>query len=177
MSQASNHLKWCLEKAKKEIKECKKLGKREKHRGLIETEPDMKDAQKHIEKAVHDLKAINYLLKGDFSDISASMVFYSMYHCFLAIAAKFGYESRNQTCTISLMEFLREQGKIDLDSKYIDMFRYAEQGQKKSVIDMREDLTYGVDLSADDKKKIIELVEDCKNLIDAAKEIIYNDTE
>ncbi len=35
MSQASKQVEWCLSKAKKEIEECKKLGKRAKHRGLL----------------------------------------------------------------------------------------------------------------------------------------------
>ena len=176
MSRASNHVEWCLNKAKKEIEEREKLGKRKKHRGLLKLEPNIETAKKHIEKAKHDLKAINYLLKGNFSDVSASMVFYSMYHCFLAIAVRFGYESRNQTCTISLMEYLKEGGKIDIDNKYIDMLKYAEIDGNKgdSVIEMREDLTYGVEISADeDKKKIIELMEECKKLIDITKEIIY----
>ena len=96
MSHASNQIKWCLNKANKDIEECKKLGKREKHRGLLEIEPDIEMAKKHIEKAKHNLKAIDYLLKGNFSDVTFSMIFYSMYHCFLAIASKFGYESRCQ---------------------------------------------------------------------------------
>lgn len=175
MSQASNHIEWCLNKAKKEIEECEKLGKRKKHRGLLKVEPDIETAKKHVEKAKHDLKAITYLLKGNFPDISASMVFYSMYHCFLAIAIKFGYESRNQTCTISLMEYLKEKGEVDIDSKYIDMLKYAEvdEEQENSIIEMREELTYGVDISTEDKKKMKELMEECKKLIDFTKEIVY----
>lgn len=38
MSQASKYVQWCLHKAKKEIEECKKLGKRAKHRGLLQGE-------------------------------------------------------------------------------------------------------------------------------------------
>ena len=41
MSQASKHVEWCLNKAKKEIEECKKLGKRQKHRGLLKTNPNI----------------------------------------------------------------------------------------------------------------------------------------
>lgn len=175
MSQASNQVRWCLIKAKKEIEECKKLGKREKHRGLIKISPNLEIAKKHIEKAKHNLKAIDYLLKGDFSDVSYSMVFYSMYHCFLAIGFKFGYESRNQTCTISLIEYLKEQGKIEIDDEYIEMLKYAdiEEKQESSVIEMREEFTYGIELSAEDNTKIKEMIKECKKLIDIAKYIIY----
>jgi uncharacterized protein (UPF0332 family) len=176
MSQASNQIKWCLNKAKKDIEECKTLGKKEKHRGLLEVKPNKGVAKKHIEKARHNLKAIDYLLKGDFSDVSYSMIFYSMYHCFLAIALKFGYESRNQTCTISLIEYLKEEGKIELDDKYIEMLKYAdvEKKQESSVIEMREEFTYGIELTAQDTKKIKNMIEECKKLIDITKDIVYD---
>lgn len=176
MSQASKQVKWCLNKAKKEIEECKNLGKREKHRGLLEIESDSELAKKHVEKAVHDLKAINVLLKNNFSDVCMSMIFYSMYHCFLAIATKFGYESRNQTCTISLIEHLKEEEKIDIDSKYIDMLKYAdvEEKQESSVIEMREEFTYGIETSDENTERIEELIEECKILIDKTKEIVYD---
>ena len=35
MSQASKYVEWCLNKATKEIEECKKLGKSIKHRALL----------------------------------------------------------------------------------------------------------------------------------------------
>src|SRR3989344_7848343 len=109
MSKASKHIGWCLKKAEREIKESGEEGKRAKHRGLVKTNKDVKEAQKHIEKAEHYLNVTAYLVKGDFSDISLGTLFYTMYQCFLAIASKFGYESRNQTCTISLMYYLKEQ--------------------------------------------------------------------
>ena len=174
MSRASNQIKWCLNKAKKEIEECEELGKRKKHRGLLKINPDSEIAKKHIRKAQHNLKAINYLLKGNFSDVSINMVFYSMYHCMLAIAVKFGYESRNQTCTISLIEYLKEEGKIDISNRYIDMLKYAEVGEENSIIEMREELTYGIEISAENKAEINELIDDCTKLIDITKEIVYD---
>jgi len=175
MSQASKHVKWCLNKAKKEIEECEKVGKRKKHRGLLEKEPNIEIAKKHIEKAIHNLNLIELLEKQGFSDWSINAAFYAIYHCFLAIASRFGYESRNQTCTISLIEYLKEEEKINIDDKYIDMLKYAEVEAEKenSIIEMREEFTYGIKFSPENKKKINELVEDCKNLIDLVKEIVY----
>src|SRR3989339_828327 len=106
MSQAANQVKWCLKKAESEIKECKERNKRPNHRGLLRVKPDVSKAKKHIQKAEHNLRAIAYFGKGGFSDWSIAAGFYSIYHCFLAIAIKYGYESRNQSCTISLMEQL-----------------------------------------------------------------------
>ncbi|MDD5015442.1 MAG: HEPN domain-containing protein [Atribacterota bacterium] len=176
MSQASKQVIWCLNKAKKEIEECKKLNKRLKHRGLLEVQQNDEVANGHIEKAQHDLKATEYLLKGKFSDVGAGTIFYAMYHCFLAIAAKFGYESGNQTCTISLIEYLKEQGKINIDAKFIELFKYEDKPmQDGSAIDIREDSTYGIKIAANEKK-IDELVFMCKQLIDSTKEIVYAKT-
>ena len=169
MSHAKNKVDWCLKKAKKEISEGKK------HRGLVEVEEDIESARKHIEKAEHNLTAITYFDKGGFSDWSMSAVFYCIYHCFLVIAAKFGYESANQTCTISLMKFLKENNKIEMDEKFIALLESEEiqEVKENSVIDWREDYTYGVQISVKDEAKINELKEICKELIDITKEIIF----
>src|SRR3989344_9497102 len=100
MSQSKNKVKWCLKKAEDELKEGGK------HRGLVKAKSDLNKARKHLLKAEHFLRATMYLKKGNFSDISTSTLFYSMYHCLLAIAAKFGYESRNQECTFALIYYL-----------------------------------------------------------------------
>lgn len=144
MSQASKHVDWCLNKAKKEIEECKKLGKRQKHRGLLKGDSDVNEAKKHLAKAEHNFNGITKFKEIGFSDWSLSAGFYCIYHCFLSIAAKFGYESANQTCTISLMRYLNEKNKINLDEKFIELLEYEEMEdirEEDSVIDMREDYT------------------------------------
>ena|SRR3989338_558731 len=175
MSQASNHLKWCLNKAKKEIEECKKLGKRLKHRGLLKISPDMESAKKHIKKAEHNISAIRKFKEIGYSDWSIAAGFYSIYHCFLAIGMKFGYESRNQTCTISLIEWLKEEGKIDINQKLIDTLKEAdiEELQESKVIEMREDYTYGVEISVEDETKIKDLKESSKEALEYAKKIVF----
>ena len=175
MSQSSKHVEWCLNKAKKEIEECKKLGKRPKHRGLLKTNSDIDEAKKHLAKAEHDFDGITKFREIGFSDWSMSAGFYCIYHNFLAIAAKFGYESSNQTCTIALMRFLKETGKINLDEKFIEALEYGEMEESKenSVIEWREDYTYGVQITVKDEAKINELKKICKELVDITKEIIY----
>lgn len=176
MSQDSNMVKWCLNKAKKEAEDCRKKGLRIQHRGLLKAAPNPEKAMKHLKKAEHDLNAIIYLLKGDFEDVSISMVFYSMYHCMLSIAAKFGYESRNQSCTISLMASLKEEGKINIDDRFINMLKYAEvdSEEDKKIIEIREEYTYGTDISVTNKDKIKGMIEDCRKLIDATRDIVLS---
>jgi len=175
MSQSSKHVEWCLNKAQKEIEECKKQGKRLKHRGLLKVNSGIEEATKHLAKAEHDFDGITKFREVGFSDWSMSAGFYCIYHNFLAIAAKFGYESSNQTCTIALMKFLKETGKINLDEKFIEALEYGEMEESKenSVIELREDYTYGVHITVKDETKINQLKEICKELLDLTKEILF----
>lgn len=113
MTQAANKVHWCLSKAQKELKEGKK------HRGLVVIKPNVQVAQAHIKKAEHYFQATQYLKDGKFTDICASTLFYTVYHSLLAIAAKVGYESRNQECTIALMYTLIEEKKIPLSENIL----------------------------------------------------------
>lgn len=146
MAHARHKVRWCLRKAERELKG------RGKHRGLLRTEPNHEKAAEHIGKAEHYLKATDYLKKGDFTDISASTVFYSMYHCLLAIAAKFGYESRNQGCTFALIYSLIEDGKIDFDTHLLGEIASLDIGEsrEKTSISLREQYQYGTSLSMKD---------------------------
>lgn len=174
MSKTSKHIEWCFNKAKKEIEECKKMGKRIKHRGLLKIKPDITEAKKHINKAVHNLNAITDFKNIGYSDWSISAGFYCIYQCFLAIAIKFGYESRNQTCTLALIENLKEEGKININENFIDILKEADIGvERDKIIEMREDYTYGVKISVEDETKINELIKNCKEMIDITKDIVF----
>jgi len=173
MSKAFKHIDWCLKKSEKEIKECKRLGKRPKHRGLLKINPNIEEAKNHLAKAEHYLSVTEYLVKGKFSDISVGTIFYTMYQCFLSIASKFGYDSGNQSCTISLVEFLKEQGKINIDERFLKYFMYEDE-EIDSIIELRENYTYGTNIEAD-KSKTDFFIKECKELIDITKEIIYSE--
>ncbi len=174
-SQISKHLDWCIKKAEKEIEECKKQKKKIHHRGLSKIEPNQKLAVAHIEKAVHNLKLLNFLRENGFSDWSVTAGFYSIYHCFLAIAIKFGYESKNQTCTITLIESLQEDGKIKINKEIIELMKYEEEQSihEESIIEAREEYSYGIDLEIKDKKYLDKIEKLCQEMIDTTKEIVY----
>ncbi len=74
------------------------------------------------------------------------------------------------------MRYLKEEKKITLDDKYIESLEYEELEKTKedSVIDLREDYTYGVQISVKDDAKINELRKICKNLMEITKQIIYS---
>src|SRR3990167_3831271 len=167
MSHAKNKVNWCLKKAKEELKEG------ETHRGLVKTEIDKKQIQKHIAKAEHDLMAGIKFAEIGFSDWSASAFFYSMYHCLLAIAAKFGYESGNQECTFALIHSLIEDSKIDFEKELLDRIASLdiEKSREKTSVEIREQYQYGTSLSIKDNlyKELFELA---KEIISKTKTII-----
>ncbi len=165
MSQMKDKVKWCLKKAEKELAESKK------HRGLIKISPSKVLAREYISKAEHYLEA-TFLLKEKFSDISASTVFYSIYHCFLAILAKFGYESRNQECTFAVIYTLAEAGEINIDKSIIDKVSLlSAKDNEDSVIEIREKYQYGTELSI--KEELYnENLGIARKILGKAKEII-----
>ncbi len=164
MSHTKNKVEWCLKKAEKEGT---------KHRGIVKVESGNKIIEAHIKKAEHNLKAIIDFKKTGYSDWSASAAFYSIYHCFLAIINKFGYESRNQECTFALIYTLIEDNKIDLNKNFVSEIHNldVEGKQEMSVIKLREMEQYGVSLSIENKayERILEVA---KKILDKTKEIL-----
>ena len=160
MSHAKNKVEWCIRKAPKEVKESGK------HRGLVIEKPDFEKSESHIRKAEHYLKATEYLKKGNFSDLSASTAFYSMYHCLLAIAVRFGYESRNQECTFALISSLIDDGKIKFDKKVLEKISSfdLDAASETTITGVRERYQYGLEFSIEDGLY--------KELYDIAKEVI-----
>lgn len=146
MAHARHKVRWCLRKAERELNE------QGKHRALLRTEPDSERAAEHMGKAEHYHQATDYLKRGNFTDISASTVFYSMYRCLLAIAAKFGYESRNQECTFALIHSLVEEGKINLDRMLLSRIASSdiEESRERTSVSLREQYQYGTSLSMKD---------------------------
>lgn len=168
MTEVEKKVEWCLRKAKKELEQGKK------HRGLIKSNPDLEEARKHIEKAEHNLRAISYFNTGGYSDWSVSAGFYCIYHCFLAIVNKFGYESRNQECTIALIQSLKEEGKIEIDNKFIEAVKVYEESERheSNVIEKREFYTYGTKVSTDNQKEINENRTLCEECLDQTRRIV-----
>src|SRR3989344_5452200 len=169
MPHASNKVEWCLRKAKKE------LGELGLHRGLIKINGGIELAEKHILKAEHNLKGAIYFKKGGFSDWSASAFFYCIYHCFLAVLTRFGYESRNQECTIAAIEMLKENKEIDIDDRLMDSLKInkAEEMHESSIIRIRENFQYGVELEFKEKEEFDNLVNLCKEAINKTREIVH----
>jgi len=167
MSHVKNKTKWCLDKAEKELKKVKS------HRGLMAVGPSLEKARQYLAKADHYLKATDYLKQGNFSDISASTVFYCMYHCLLAIAAKFGYESRNQECTFALISALIEDGQIDLEQSMLDKLATVDVSEdSQTSLEIREQYQYGTNLSLKNEAIYKDLVSLAKDFLTKTRAIV-----
>jgi len=147
MPQIDNHLKWCLKDPRRLIKE----------------KPNLDLAQKHIEKSEYNYGVVQTLERLKIYDWALNVGFYAIYHCFLGILWKHGYNSKNQSCTITVLLKLIEDKKLNLDKDLVSQFDtldVEENLTNPTVRQEREISTYGVETSIDlgQLKKIKELV-------------------
>jgi uncharacterized protein (UPF0332 family) len=171
MSHAKNKVMWCIKKAEKELAEGKK------HRGLVKGNPNLAKAENHVIKADHNLKVTLYLKDGGYSDWCSSTLFYVMYHCFLAILAKHGYETRNQECTFSLIRSFIEDGVVTYTTDELEAINVLDQTdaqESDTVVDIREHYQYSTKLTLKDET-YQELLEITKNILHKTKLMIQED--
>ena len=136
MPQIHNHLKWCLKDARR----------------LVKVKPDLDLAQKHVKKSEYNYGVLQTLERMKIYDWALNVGFYAIYHSFLAILAKYGYQSRNQACTITVLLTLINEKKLELDRGLVTQFDTldVEENLASPTIRMeREVSTYGVETSID----------------------------
>lgn len=102
----------------KKLKKCLKEGEKgERHKGLRKMSISKEIISGHVQKAIHNFNAIDIFKEVGYSDWSASASFYSLYHLLLALIAKKGFESRNQSCTFELIENMIANKEISITSE------------------------------------------------------------
>ena len=141
---------------------------------MVRIKPDEQFALEYIKKAEHNLDAFLHNKDGGFYDWTISIGFYVMYHCCLAIITKFGYESRNQECTLALIESLIEDKKLNKDfGIYLETIRSAAKDKKEEeqIQKMREKYQYTPVIDVD-IQKVEELLGICQDMIKDTKGII-----
>lgn len=149
MSIHKQKLDWCLAKKTR----------------MIQIKPNSKLSEEHINKAKHNLLAMDYNIKGGFTDWAISQAYYAMYHALLAVLFKMGYESKNHECTINAVEYLIETNKIDLHKEDIAFIRTTGQMTEKDAKALREEFQYGTQTSAN-KTLLNSMVENSKEIIE-----------
>ncbi|MBI4980999.1 hypothetical protein HZC30_05595 [Candidatus Woesearchaeota archaeon] len=143
---------------------CLKMGeKKEKHKGLRKVDSAPLIAQEHIFKAKHNFgTAVKN--KKNAPDWSVSMYFYSAYHCLLALLRQLGYESRNQECTFTCVEYLIAHG-LEFEIELIAWVRKTSQQVEKDAKELREEFQYGVNINV--SGEVLQVIEE------KTKEFIY----
>ena len=153
----------------------RELQEGKKHRGLLIIDPDLEKAREHLAKAEHNLKVTFHLQKGGYTDWCSSSLFYVIYHCFLAMLAKYGYESRNQECTFAVIAALCEDGKIALDTEDLEqvssMSVREAQEAPNTTISLREEYQYStrVSLENNEYQRLLSLA---KHILDKTKDAL-----
>src|SRR3989344_3215728 len=130
-------------------------------------EIDESEIKAHIIKAKHYLKAMDYNIKGNFSDVAVSNAFYAMYHSLLALLLKLGYEAKNQECAINAVQYFIEKKRITLDIRYIDIIRRTNENKPKDAKTLREEFQYGIETSVN--RDVLNLIKN--NAIDFVETI------
>ena len=156
---------------KNKLNNCFKEGEKEgeRHKGLkkIGLNEDLID--EHLKKAEHNLNAVAEFKNRGYSDWSASAAFYALYHCLLALLIKFGYQSRNQTCTLAFIEDLINKGKISLKleelKEIFDKDVTEDLAHSEKILDIRENMQYSYKTSMEEEE-FNKLIKRTKELFD-----------
>lgn len=140
---------------KDKLKDCLKEGKiGERHKGLRVIEISEENISGHIKKAVHNFNAMEFFYKNGFSDWSASASFYCLYHCLLALIAKKGFESRNQSCTFALIDKMIDNNDISLTKEELreiyDRDVTEDLQHSNKILDIRERMQYSIKTSMEE---------------------------
>lgn len=161
MEKLDKKFKWCMSKGE---------GDERKHKGLRRIKPDEKEAEAHVKKAVHNLDAMREFSNG-YPDWAISAGFYAMYHSLLAILYKMGYESRNQECTITAIEYFIKGGVLSIDLKYVEMIRSAKAMAPEDAKTLREEYQYGTETTIA-KARLKTLMSNAQEFVDKMRAVL-----
>ena len=155
---------------KDKIERCLEEGQKgDRHKGIRKVRPNQNRAEEHLCKAVHNFEAIDFFKQGNFSDWCAPAGFYALYHLLLAILAKKGYESRNQSCTFALLEKMISSGEFIIAQSELkaifdqDISHDLEHSSK--ILDIREKYQYSTRMMFEEKE-FVEFKARIKTLFD-----------
>lgn len=165
----------------KDVKDClisalKDEEKGKKHKGLLITKPNQKEAEEFINKAKKNLGLCPIYRKEGFDYKIPEEWYYTLYYCALAILAKFGIESRSQRCTALFLRYIKDKGLIEYDDEFIKRIIVHKEKEEKSDVDEREKARY----SSAVKIKEVEIQYEnmmrlCSEAISQCENILYSD--
>ncbi len=162
-------LKECFSNAKKDEEKGKK------HKGLLFTKLNNKEAEEYVKKAKKNLEICDVYKQMRLDYKIPEEWFYTLYYCALAILSKFGVESRSQRCTALFLRYLKDNGLIEYDDEFIDRITVYSDKEEKSDVDQREEARYGSAVKSEEvMHKYNMMVEVCKRAINQCEEIVFS---
>jgi len=168
---------------KKDVRDCfifavKDERKGKKHKGLLITMPDNKQAKEYITKAKINLRLCDLYKSQGFDYKIPEEWFYTLYYCALAILAKFGIESRSQKCTAAFLRYAKDNKLIDYEDEFIDRITVYSSKEEKSDVDEREIARYSSAITSKEVEAKYEYMQNiCKKAISQTEEIVFSDQE
>lgn len=164
------------------VKDCfasalKDESKGRKHKGLLKTKPDLKQAEGYILKAKKNLELCKLYKENRFDYKLPEEWFYTLYYCALAILSKFGVESRSQRCTALFLKYVKDKGIIEYDDELIQRIMVHKEKEEKSDVDEREKSRYSPLLEIKEVAQNYEkMMNVCKKAISQCEEIVFSNT-
>jgi len=159
------------------------LGSREIPTRLIRKEPNISMAEEHLEKAEHNLLAMESMFQNKFFDWTIVTSYYAMYHATLAALWLIGIDARSHECAVLAFEgFYAKKGKVD--KRYLEYLhrakdlseKYAETLEKIRTLRVQASYGIGEIKSADatfSSSQAKEFVRAIRKLIHEARGIGY----
>lgn len=139
------------------LEKCLREGEHgERHKGLRQIQISEQLMLDHVEKAKHNFQALTFFKENGYPDWSISAGFYALYHLLLALLAKHGFESRNQSCTFVFVQQLIRDGKCalslpDLQEIY-DQEIKADLNNSSKILDLREKYQYSTKTAVEEEE-------------------------
>lgn len=137
--------------------------------------PDIKRAERHLEKARNNLRAMELMFDNDLFDWTVICGYYAMYHSVLASLTKIGLGATAHHCAIAAFEeFYVKRGKVDPEyAEYIERAKQLEEKYANYLEEAKENriiLQYGVRVLTNDDAEWI--IEDAKEFVLKIEEIL-----
>ncbi len=147
-----------------------------KHKGLLLTKPNRKEAEEYITKAKKNLELCKFYQEKGFDYKLPEEWFYTLYYCALAILSKFGVESRSQRCTALFLKYVKEKGMIEYDDEFIQRIMVYKEKEEKSDVDEREKSRYSPVIELKEVTQNYDpMMNLCRKAISQCEEIVFSE--
>lgn len=147
-----------------------------KHKGLLFTKPNRKEAEEYIVKAKRNVELCKFCKEKGFDYKIPEEWFYTLYYCALAILSMFGVESRSQRCTAFFLKYIKDKSLINYDDEFIKRIMVYKEKEVKSDVDEREEARYGSTIEIEEvEQNYDKMMNLCREAISQCEEIVYSE--